>query len=215
MSKGWASAVAGARSWLARADPLRTALWLLVPVVVFGILGALEDNGAPLGLFDLDGEGKPPAAYSALMLLAAGAAALLVGADAANGTRARWSALGGFFIFMGIDEALTVHEHLSDLTGVGWITLYAPVVLVGAVAAVACLLTLRDVVPGVVLLCGGGLCWFVAQVLEKLEANPEEGRVEGYWIYATFEESLETAGSVLFLVACLVIYQRRTRASAG
>jgi hypothetical protein len=202
------------RRLMAQVDPVRTALLLLVPVVLFGVLGALEDNGAPLGLFDLDGEGKPPAAYSALMLLAAGAAALFVAADAAERSRTRWRVLGGFFIFMALDEALTVHEHLSDLTGVGWITLYAPVVLVAAIAAVACLLTLRDVVAGAVVLCAGGLSWFVAQVLEQLESNPDEGRVEGYWIYATFEECLETAGSILFFVACVVIYQRRRARAA-
>jgi hypothetical protein len=192
-----------------RLDPLPTALVLLAPVVLFGVLGALEDHGKPLGLFDLDGEGKPPAAYSALMLLAAGAAALYVAADAAA-RPLPWRVLGGFFAFMALDEALTIHEHLSDLTGIGWITLYAPVVLVGAVAAVACLLSLRDVIAGAILLCAGGACWFVAQVLEQLESNPEEGRVANYWIYATFEECLETAGSVLFLVACIVVYQRRT-----
>ena len=203
------------RRHLLRMDVRRTAVPLLAIVVVLAVLGALNHHGAPLGLFDFDGEGKPPAAYSALMLIAAGLAALLVAEDAAEGRRLRWRVLGGFFLFMAVDEALTLHETIQNWANDAWLELYAPIILAAAIAAAACLLTLRDVLKGFWLISAGGACWFVAQVLEKLEANPEEGKVEGYWIYAMFEEALETSGSILFLLGCAVVYQTRLRRSAG
>jgi hypothetical protein len=202
------------RMVMSRVDKRPTFIVAFVVIVSFGVLGALEYNGAPLSLFFLDGEGKPPAAFSALLLVAAGVACWYVAAEAAHQARLRWWVIGGFFVFMSFDEALTIHERLSLLTDVAWQKLYLPVFVIAFVMALACLASLRDVPPGAALLVGGGACWFVAQVLEKLEANKFEGQVEHYWIYATVEECLEMTGSLLFLLAAVAVYQTR-RAGVG
>lgn len=202
-------AVEHGRRVIERLDLRRAFVGTFAVICTIGVLGALEYNGAPLSLFFLDGEGKPPAAFSALLLVAAGVACWYVAADVAQGTQRRWRVLGGFFLFMSLDEALTIHEQLSLLTDIAWLKLYLPVFVVAFIMAVACLVSLRDVPPAAALLMGGGACWFVAQVLEKLEANKYEGQVEGYWIYATFEECLEMTGSLLFVLAAVSVHQTR------
>jgi hypothetical protein len=199
------------RTVMTRLDTRRTFAVAFVVIVAFGVLGALDYNGVPLGhAFFLDGEGNPPAAFSALLLVAAGVACCYVAAEVARDVWRRWVVLGAFFVFMSFDEALTVHERLSLLTDIAWQKLYLPVFAIAFLMALACLASLRDVLPGVALLMGGGACWFVAQVLEKLEANKYDGQVEHYWIYATVEEVLEMTGSLLFLLAAVAVYQTRT-----
>jgi hypothetical protein len=201
---------------MARLDARRTFLIAFAVILTFGLLGALVYNDVPLGhVFFLDGEGNAPAAFSGLLLVAAGIACWYVAADVSATKLLRWRVLGAFFVFMAFDEALTIHERLSLLTDVAWQKLYLPVFVIAFLMALACLASLRDVLPGAVLLMGGGACWFVAQVLEKLEANKYEGQVEHYWIYATVEECLEMTGSLLFLLTAVAVYQTRTSRGAG
>lgn len=212
--------VALGRSILDRVDPRAVFAAAFLLILVFGVLGGLDYNshldinGRPMHLFNLDGEGTPPAAYSALLLVAACVATLYVAADVPAG-RLRWRILGAFYAFMSVDEAVKIHERLQSALHVAWLKLYLPVMAVAAVAALICLLSIRDNRAGVALLVGGGACWSVAQILEKLEANPTQGKVAGYWIYATFEECLEMTGSLLFLLAAVVVLQRRRAARSA
>jgi hypothetical protein len=183
---------------------------IAVVVVAFAVLGYRDYLDEAHGLFDLDGEGKPPAAFSALLLGSAGLAGFLNARD--TGERA-WALLGAFLLFMAVDEAITLHETLGDATGIGWIKLYLPVAAVGGLAWLA---VLRRLWPVPLLRAGwlgGAAAWFVSQVLEHLESGPG-GRVEAYEVYATFEEALELVGSALWLLVLLAALQRRARTRA-
>ena len=178
-------------------------------IAAFAVLGALDRAGMmPGGIFDLDGEAKPPALASALLLAGGGAVAALVWTVRRE---RRWLALAAFLAFMGVDEALTLHEILQDRTNRDWQQLYLPVVAVGGVAWLLVYSRLRD--RERLLFALGAAAWLVAQIDEKFQSNPSDGRVEGYGTLATIEETLELAGSALFVLA-LLLALRRLSASA-
>lgn len=89
-------------------------------VVCFDALG----HHALLGfarLFRLGGELSFPALFSALALILTGQAAFAVARQAGLDVKERrpWLWLGFIFTFMGVDEAVTLHEHLNFLLEYG------------------------------------------------------------------------------------------------
>jgi len=202
-------------------QPLRrVAIVLFGGIAVMAVLGTLQRLGAPLGLFDVDGEGKPPAVWSALVLFAAATAAWLVAsAPGQEDARGRFLALAGFFAFMGADEALTLHEHLSDAVGVGWLILYLPVAAVGGIMWLAVLARLWPLRPARVLMMLGAAAWLGSQLIEKVQSNGEDGRIEGYGALSLIEEVMEVTGSALFVLALLsalqALYRRRPSRVSG
>jgi hypothetical protein len=182
----------------------RVVAILVVGIAIIAVLGAFERLGWGFELFDFDGEGKPPAAFSALVLFSAGCIGLLVGRRGPD--RAIWfTLLGAFFIFMSADEALKLHEHMEDDFGIDWQIAWAPFILVGGIAWLAVLRSAWNLSRERTLLIAGAVCWFLSQVSERYQANPEEGRVEGYGALSGIEEVLEVSGSALWLVALLCI----------
>jgi hypothetical protein len=185
------------------------AAWLAL-VALFGVLGALERiEGVPLGLFDLDGEGKPPAAFSGALLLCTGALSHLIGRTTRDDGRRGlvWNGMAAFFAYMAIDEMLTIHEHLEEWSGIGWTNLYLPLAAAGGVGW---LLVLRRIWSlgrrlfewGPRAFALGPAPWLVAIVLEKVQGG-SRGRVDGYTAMATAEELLEMLGDGLFMVGLL------------
>ena len=198
----------------ALALPMRRAAAVLFGgIAIMALLGTLQRLGAAPDLFDVDGEGKPPAAWSALVLLVAAAAAWLVGTvPSERPVRRRYQALAAFLAFMGADEALTLHEHLSKASGgVGWLTLYAPVAAVGGVMWLAVLARLWPLRRERSLMILGAAAWCISQLIEKFESNPQVGRVEGYGSLSLIEEILEVTGSALFALALLGALQKLYR----
>jgi hypothetical protein len=200
-------------------------LWLGL-ILVFGVLGSLERiNGVPLGLFDLDGEGKPPAAFSALLLVCAGATAIVISRlESERGRRGMWVFMGLFLAYMALDEGITIHEHLEDRTGISWVKLYAPLVLAGGIGWLFVVRRIwplgrhwKELGPRLFALAPGP--WLLATILEMTEAG-EGGRVNGYTVMATIEELLEMVGDGFFLLGLLTTYRvlaaypKNTRASA-
>lgn len=83
-------------------------------VLVFG-LGHDRLLGL-IPLFNLDGQGNVPAVYSALLLLCS---ALLTVIAVASRKRAAWGVphwfgLAVVFLFLAVDEALSLHERLTE-----------------------------------------------------------------------------------------------------
>ena len=204
----------------ALAQPLsRVAIVLFGGIAVMAVLGTLERLGAPLGLFDVDGEGKPPAAWSALVLLTAATAAWLVATlPGEQASRRRFLALAAFLAFMAVDEAITLHELLSDAVGVGWLILYLPVAAVGGLVWLAVLARLWPLPRERTLMLLGAAARLGSQLIEKVQSNGEEGRIEGYSALSVIEEVLEVTGSALFVLALVgalqVLHRRRPRPAA-
>lgn len=190
-----------------RAPVGRVGLVIAVVVVLLGVAGYAEDQTGSPSLLDLDGEGKPPAAFSALLLAGAGLACFLC--RGVDGARRRWAVLGGFFLFMALDESLTLHETASEITGVAWTVLYAPVVLFGGIAWLLVLqrLHVRGARGPRAAWLLGAVAWATAVVLEEVQSGPETGRVAAYSELATAEECLEMTGNALWLLALAAAYQ--------
>ena len=198
----------------ALAQPQRRVVTVLaVGIGLMALLGTFQRLGWGFGLFDLDGEGKPPAAWSSLVLIGAGTASILTGRRDAS-MRRPWFVLGGFFLFMALDEAVTLHEHAEAVTHQDWQYLWAPIVAVGGVAW---LLVLRRIWPLTrqrALLLAGAAAWLISQIDEHYQSNPEAGRVKGYGALSAVEEILEVTGSALFLLALLGALRAIARSDA-
>ena len=185
--------------------PRRVALVLGAVIAVFALLATLHFIvGEPFGVFRPDGEGKPPAAFSAALLLACGLLAVL-GPLPAGQRRLAWRGIGVLLCMMSVDEALLIHERLQTLTGVDWLTLYSPVVALGAVLWLLVALGLRSRPAALALWVAGAGGWAVAQLLEQKSWEPGGVRVDGWQAMSIAEEALEAAGSTAFLLTMLVV----------
>ena len=193
---------------------LRLGVALLAAVLVFGLLHSLAVvGGGPFDVFRLERELVPPAFFSAA-LLAAGSAAFLRAAGTSR-LKATAGLFGALLGLMALDEVLRFHELLEAASGVDWQLLYAPVFLLGGVAALLLLLELRSELPPAVLLCAGGAAWTISQVLEAVQWDGDR-RVTGYGLMMPVEELLEMSGSALFLLAGVhVLLHRAPRNGRG
>ena len=187
-----------------RLRPARVALALGAVVAALALLATLHFVvGGPFGLFRPNGEGKPPAAIAAALLLAAGLLALL-GPLPPGQHRVAWRGIGIVLCLMSVDEGLLVHERLQRLTGVDWVMLYAPVILVAAALWLRVATGLRRQAGAVALWVGGAACWAGAQLLEQKSWEPGGIRVTGWEAMSVAEEALEAAGTSAFLLAMLL-----------
>ena len=202
------------RDWIVGQQPRRVTTVLFGAIAVFCVLGALDRAGImPGSVFDLDGEGKPPALYSALLLFSGGVLSALVGMhESESGHSKRWMALGAFLVFMAVDEAITFHEILQARLNTDWQVLYLPVAAAGGIAWLLVLQRLWPQARERLLFVLGAVAWFVAQMDERIQSNPVDGRVEGYGTLATIEETLELVGSALWIMALHLVLRRLWRA---
>jgi hypothetical protein len=185
---------------------------LAVLVVVLAVCGAIDDAVTDVELFDFEGELKNGPnlmviASGGVLFVAAILAFKLARSEADSiGSPAPWYLIAVLFVFMGVDELVTIHEHLEDWTGVDWQLLYLPIVLAGAVGWTVLFLRLRDsdvrLATGWAL--GAGL-WIFAQFLEvllrKLHVGSGVPKLEE--LMPATEELSELAGSSLFLLVTL------------
>lgn len=174
-------------------------------------------------LVSLSYEGNLPTWYASSLLLVCGlllgAIALDVGARG-GAHRGHWWGLAAGFLFMSLDEAVELHEHLGGLFGFGGVLYFDWVVPAAAVVAVVAALYAGFVraLPGRrrrwFLLAGaiyvGGavgvelpLGWWTER------AGPDSA---GYALIDWVEETLELLGVSLFLVALVERWQERAEA---
>jgi hypothetical protein len=197
---GRESAVAIARAAVSRVDMQALLIGLAVFAVLFGILGAIVyPGGGELRAFDLNKEQTFPATFSGVLLLAAGALALLNGlvrSDTAIGRR-WWIVLALVFAFLGLDEIAALHEAVQDRVNVWGQAFLAPVVFVGVYAWWVTLRQLRSEEPAGTLFLLGAAAWIVSQGIDAA-FNEHWG-----WTIVP-EELVEMLGSALFGLALLV-----------
>lgn len=167
-----------------------------------------------LPFFSLSVEANLPTFYAALLLAGCGVLLLLVGAGAAQTGapfRRRWKALGAVFLYLSLDEAVELHEHLGKLLQFGGVLYYSWVVPAGVLVLALGLLylpllrhlpqkTRRRFVLAGVLYVGGALALELPLGWWAERAGTENLR---YALLDWVEESLELAGSSLFLVSLL------------
>jgi hypothetical protein len=196
---------------------LAVARVLAVLVVVLAVCGAIDDAATDVQLFDFEGELKDGPnlmviTSGGVLFVAAALAFKLARSESARseadslGSPAPWYLIAVLFVFMGIDELVTIHEHLEEWTGVDWQLLYLPVVLAGAVGWTVLFLRLRasDVRLATGWALGAGL-WIFAQFLEvllrKLHVGAGVPKLEE--LMPATEELSELSGSSLFLLVTL------------
>lgn len=198
-----------------RGEPVAAARWpapgrlaaaIAAAIALLAVAGiahvALDPPEAkPWSLFSLETELTFPAAFSAALLVGAGACALLAGRRRAYGVHPSWYLFAALLIGMGVDEAAYLHERLESASGVDWQLLYAPVALVCGAAWLRLTYALRSFRPAQLLMVLGAGAWLAAQVLENVQWGADGEKVAGYSVLMVIEEILEMSGSALFLVA--------------
>lgn len=208
--------------------PPRLLGFLVLIVAALALIGLIPYHTGRLGeIASLDNElhvrlplwesrVNVPALVSAAILVVAGLqwwrVASLTGVRVVGGSMRVVAAL---FVFMAADETLALHERFSLVTGIRWQVVYAPVVLAaGLVAAVGLFRLVRaGCRAAAAWFAAGGVSWVFAQLLELAQFDENHVPVPGYWGYVWAEESLETLGSGLFVIAAcsaLATVQRRT-----
>jgi len=187
---------------LAYQSPWLLALALAIVLLLAGLAALAFLVGGPFWAFNPDAEGTPPAAISAATMVLGGLVAL--GAPAGTARPVALRAIGVFLLFMGADEALTIHEHLQLLTGVDWQTLYTPVILAGAVGWAVIAVDLRRLPVALAAWVTGAVAWAVAERLEQLAWHSDGTHAAGWQALSVLEEALELSGSVCFVLALLV-----------
>jgi hypothetical protein len=185
-------------------------------VVLMAVLGAIDAAVTDVHLFDIEGELKDGPSLMVVVsggvLFVAAALAFKVARSEANSTSspAPWYLIAGLFAFMGVDELLTIHEHLDAWTGIAWQVLYLPVVLVGAAAWWILFQRLRT--SDIRLATGWALAagfWAFSQFLEVLfvKAGVGPNALKLDVLMPPVEEVSELTGSSLFLLVSLALLE--------
>jgi hypothetical protein len=197
---------------LVAALPLGKMLGLFALHLAFMGAGATmyEAHRVHTGLFNLDGEGRWFALFSAMQLLAG--AVLCVLALSAGLAPPSILALGLLLGFMSLDEWFGVHEHLESFFHVDWPVLYSPLMAAGGLVVLVLLRRHRDVRFLPQAFVAGGACWATSVVLEKLQWT-DTGHGAHYVAMMIPEELLEATGSFLFAVALALLIRAGARAA--
>jgi hypothetical protein len=187
-------------SVVSRVDTRKLLIGIAALTIVFGILGSIVyPGGGALRAFDLNKEQTFPATFSGVLLLGAGALALMNGVVRCPNLADRrwWLVLAGVFAFLGIDEMTALHEAVQDRVHVWGQATLIPIVIAGAVAW---WITLKRLGPhsmaGRLLILAAAI-WAMSQGIDAA-LNEDLG-----WTIVP-EELLEICGSTMFGLAMLI-----------
>jgi hypothetical protein len=172
-----------------------------------------------IALFYLDEEGNIPSLYSALQLLVVAGVLWLIAVytrKTSAGFVRHWQALAVIFGYLALDEAVSLHERLSDpvrralqLSGAltfSWVVVFAPIVVLLALSYLRFLRHLPSRTRRLVVLAGtafaGAALGF--ELLEAARLAARQGVMDfGLTVLVTLEEGTEMASIALFLYALL------------
>jgi hypothetical protein len=189
-------------------------------LVLLKILGA-----AQLPRLGLDNEQSLLAWYSSFMMLYAALLMLVIGTASVPGpasTKRHWSFLGLVFIYLSLDESISLHEklvvpvrealHLSGVLYFSWIVVAIPVLM--AMGWVFALLLLREDRRTSLRLIGAGACYVFGALGMEMIGGALVSSASPSWMYAIaiiIEESLEAVGLTLLLRALLLHLSERAK----
>ena len=212
-------------------NPRRITFWLAAVAATLVLLHIVSMAIARFGydtqmglyrLVNLDGEANLPALFSTLLLLGCGAILALIGRHCReHGLRfsARWLLLAAIFVFLGVDEMVSIHEKIGALiTRVvqtegmfrfAWVLPYGLFVIVMAAAYLPFLIGLprrwavRFIIAGSIYVLGAlGMELIGAYLFDTYGQG-----AMGYTVVLTIEETLEMTGLIVF-IAALMSYAR-------
>lgn len=175
----------------------RVAAWVLggcVAIMVgLGTLVGIAD--VPLEPFRLNAEQTVPTTFSSLLLVAAGALALLTARQRWGSPAWAWSVLGFGLIALGIDEIAEIHERVEVRTDLPTVIILAPLGLAMLVAWLASLPVLRERPPAIAFFVAAGAFGIASQAVDPIHNE---------W-KSVAEEGFELASGALFLLAMLAV----------
>jgi hypothetical protein len=186
---------------------------LVACIAAFGIAGVIVGAEESDSWFHLENEFTAPAYFSAALLLTAGAFAWLAARESEDRMRLAWLALAALWLVMGMDEVVSLHERIERRVGVDWQLLYLPVAAAGGVAWLFVFRGSDRVIR--LLLALGAAAWVAAQVLENLQWDSNDERVDAFEQMMISEEILEMTGSLFFLAAVYLAWLWGPAAIAG
>jgi hypothetical protein len=196
--------ITGVGRLLQRVRPAHVALAVGAVIIAIAVAYAGPQHGGR----GIDGERNLPALFSGALLLAAGTAGL-VAARARRPGRERLAliAFSLLLAWLSFDEVTSFHERVENLVDVEWLLLYAPLGVVGAVAALIIVIELRDRTAAW-LMAGGTLAWAVSQALEGWQWGGPTDVTLLHPQAIFYEEILEMCGAACFLLMFLVLVRR-------
>ena len=174
--------------------------------------------GGLVPLFDLNVEGNVPTWFSSMLLLTAAALLWRIGADTASrrGPFVRhWKVLACIFVYVSMDEASAIHEHLSPCLRGHWHTsglfffawvIPAMIILFGLWAGYAGFLRHLPARTRSLFLSAGLVYIGAAGCLECVEGLIVTTVGRSNMFYApilTLEEAGEMAGAIIFIYALM------------
>lgn len=211
-------------SWVAMGLGLVAAMLVVIGVAtqMWLYLGHPGKSAEVLiGRFDLNGEGNIPAWFSAMLLFLTGLTLLCIGRQDGTSWRGHWMALGTIFILLSLDENASLHERtikpLRDqlqTSGIFYFAWLIPALIFVAGVLIFCLPFLLKlprktailfVVAGAIYLSGAVGMEMISGVW--VEKHDETNLTSA--ILSAVEETLELAGTILFLYANLDYAARR------
>lgn len=198
----------------------RMAQFSFVPLMLAGTAGIAVVGGIGAwerlvhqrtGRFDLDVETSSASALSALlMLLAAGASLLVAGSRSSRRERWPWVTAAAGLTVLAVDERRMFHERLESAVGADWQLLYLPVFVVGGALGTVLLRALRSSAYAPWLFLAAAALWCLAQLLESVQWDGDR-QVDSYVPLMVVEE---VAGSLLLALG-LLDHARRPLAALG
>lgn len=209
-----------------RVSPLGVSVFLGIIALLLVVMGTLTQVNLYLGhpgklmeviisRFDLNGEGNIPAWFSAMLLLVAGLILIGIGRQDDTGWRKHWLTLGVIFILLSLDENASLHErtikplrdhlHTHGLLYYAWLIPAIAFVGIVALSYLPFLLKLPRktailfIVSGAIFVSGAVGMEMISGIW--VEKHDETNLTSA--MLSVVEESLEMAGTILFIYATL------------
>lgn len=206
-----------------RRNIIRILAFLLVVLILAHLLGLFLLGNYPevnfvqrlVRQFDLNEKENMPTLFGGLMLLFSGTLLLIIGCakrPTKDAYTYHWLLLGVIFLYLAVDESITLHKYMLEILGIVRDQLGSLVVLLplGLLALALGYFYWRFLLslPGKThwgFILAGGLYVGAAFGLQQLDKYYKVafGQNAGYLALTTLEESLELLGIALFIAALL------------